>query len=95
MSQILGGGVAPKIVLPQVEIGAFPWEDLKEVLDAVKGAEGGNGKVAAVAKWLADEIDWRQVIPGPVGEVIESVDDLAPKFVALLAKIAPFRKRGK
>lgn len=75
----------------------FPFEELEAFTAEVTSA-GGNGNDVAVM--VAELVDFRQVFPGPVGELLERIDDplarsgLVGKAIDLVRKLKPFRKRA-
>lgn len=79
-----------------------PWSAVEDLIDEVVA----NGKTRddaanAAAVWLAEHVDFSELIPGPIGDLIEAIDDplakskLAGKALQAFLSIRPFRRRAK
>lgn len=80
-------------------MGAFPYEDIEDLANLLEQASPGDGR-RSLAVWVAETVDFRTVFPGPVGELLERIDDplaksgLFEKAVDLIRKLKPFRKKA-
>lgn len=63
-----------KFNLPDV-VKNLPWDEITELYDALVHAGEHPGQAAKqIAQVIDDRIDWREVVKGPVGVVLEAVD---------------------
>ncbi|MEQ1565379.1 MAG: hypothetical protein ABMA64_07055 [Myxococcota bacterium] len=63
----------------------LPWADLRSTyVNLVNIGQKPNQAASAVASVADKLIDWREVVKGPAGQVLEAVDELAVRLLVLL-----------
>lgn len=56
-------------------LASIPWDDVHATFDALVDAGESPGKAAAQTAHLVDEqLDFRAIVGGPAGEVLEALD---------------------